>query len=97
MNDKICMCSVLTNGSTIIYLINDDQSWTEPCIIRTYTDGENSGKVSFPPLQIFGITPVMSPINPMHILTSYAPESQIEESYRFFLDSYLNDTAPIIN
>ena len=85
------MCAVLSNGSTIIYLINDENSWIEPCIVRIHTDERNLDKISFTPLQIFGISPVMSPINQMHILTSYVPEPEVEQSYRIFLEGYLKD------
>ncbi len=93
MKEKICMCSVLTNCSTIIYIINDEESWIEPCIINTH----GMDKVSFNPLQIFSITPVMPAINQRHILATYAPEPEIEESYRSFLHGYLNDIAMPVN
>lgn len=93
MQEKNCMCSVLTNGSTIIYLINDDESWIEPCIVKAH----DMDKVSFTPLQIFSITPVMPAINKMHILCTYAPEPEIEESYRSFLHGYLKDISIPVN
>lgn len=96
MQEKICMCSVLTNGVTIIYIINDDESWIEPCIIRVHGKPDPT-RISFQPLQIFSITSVMPAINQMHILTSYSPEPEIESSYRSFLCNYLKDVEMPVN
>jgi len=93
MQENICMCSVLTNGSTIIYLVKDDEFWIEPCIVQAH----GTNKVSFTPFQIFSITPVMHAINNMHILCTYSPEPEIEESYRSFLNGYLNDISIPVN
>ncbi len=93
MDNKMSMCSVLTNGSTIIYLINDEQSWIEPCIIEIHARTTLKSKVSFMPLQVFAAAHVMPPIDQTHILTSYVPEPEIEQSYREFLDGYHKDIA----
>ena len=97
MDNKMSMCSVLINGSTIIYLINDEQSWIEPCIIEVHSSTTFKSKVSFMPLQVFATSHIMPPINQNHILTSYVPEPEIEQSYRMFLDGYLNDIATTLN
>ena len=97
MDNKMSMCSVLTNGSTIIYLIHDEQSWIEPCVIKIHSSMNHPGRVSFTPLQIFGTAHVMPPIDPAHILTTYAPEPEIDMSYRLFLEGYLRDTSAPLN
>ena len=97
MDNKMSMCSVLTNGSTIIYLINDEQSWIEPCVIEIRTGISHQGKVSFMPLQVFGTAHIMHPIDQAHILTSYSPEPEIEHSYRMFLEDYFQDAVQPLN
>ncbi len=97
MDNKMSMCSVLINGSTIIYLINDEQSWIEPCVIEIHSRTTLQSKVSFMPLQVFATSRIMPPIDKAHILTSYIPEPEIEQSYRNFLDGYHKDIAITFN
>lgn len=86
MKGLLAMCIVLSNGKTLIYLDNI-QKWVEPCEVQVHPND----KISFWPLQIFGESYLVEPIDPRHIVCKYVPEMNVEEAYRGFLSGYFQD------
>jgi hypothetical protein len=86
MKYKECMamCAMLVNGQTVIYL-EEGGKWVMPCMIIPDRAKDNRPAVRFYPVQIYGTSDLMEPIEEQHILTSYPPEPNIEEGYRRFL------------